>query len=39
MKRSGRRLGIVTAVAVMALLVTSGVTLAECGKVTVGEMN
>ena len=39
MKRSGRRLGIVAAVAVMALLVTSSVTLAECGKVTVGEMN
>ena len=39
MKSSGRRLGIVAAVAVMALLLTSGVTLAECGKVTVGEMN
>ena len=39
MKRSGRRLRIVAAVAVMALLVTSGVTLAECGKATVGEMN
>ena len=39
MKPSGRRYGIAVAVTVMALLVTSGVALAECGKVTVGEMN
>ena len=38
MNRSGRRFGIAAAVAVMALLVISGVALAECGKVTVGEM-
>lgn len=39
MNRSGRRFGIVAAVAAMALTVTCGAALAECGKVTVGEMN
>ncbi|MDE0361695.1 MAG: glycine/betaine ABC transporter substrate-binding protein, partial [Rhodospirillaceae bacterium] len=34
-----RRFGIAAVIAAMALLVTSGVALAECGKVTVGEMN
>ena len=39
MNPSGRRFAIAAAIAVMALLVTSGAVLAECGKVTVGEMN
>ena len=34
-----RRLDYIAAVALMALLVTTGVALAECGKVTIGEMN
>ena len=39
MNRSGRCFGIVAVVAVMALVLTAGMALAECGKVTVGEMN
>ena len=39
MKRSGMRFGITGAVTVMALVVAAGITLAECGKVTIGEMD
>lgn len=39
MNRSGRCFGFVAAAIVMMLAVTTGAALAECGKVTVGEMN
>ena len=39
MKRSRVRFGIMGTVTVMALVVAAGVTMAECGKVTIGEMD
>ncbi len=39
MNRSGGCSGIMAAVALAALIVTSGMALAACGKVTIGEMN
>ena len=39
MNRSERRLGIAVAAVALTLALVSGVALAECGKVTIGEMN
>ena len=39
MRRSRGRFGMMAAVAVMALVAASGAALADCGKVTIGEMN
>ncbi len=39
MKRSGRSFGIMAAVALAVFFVTSGMALAACGKVSIGEMN
>jgi len=39
MDYSGRRFEIVAAITVSVLIAASGMTMADCGKVTIGEMN